>query len=386
MTLRMYRRNRFCWVLVALTSATLAQGEPPGAQRSGEPRHTSLFTSGAEGYHTFRIPALIVTKKGTLLAFCEGRKATRQDFGDIDLVLKRSTDLGRSWSELVVVHEEGGSEKVTIGNPCAVVDQSTGVVWLAFCRNNNDVFVTHSDDDGKTWARPRNITSNVKKPSWHWVATGPGVGIQLAKGPHAGRLLIPGDHNPMEGEPTPAHGSHVFHSDDHGKTWRLGGELQGGAIGEPQIVELDDGSVLANVRSNVGRHRAIAVSTDAGRTWGKTRRDKALIEGEPGGCQGSILRYTSKGAGDKNRILFSNPANVERRARMTVRISYDEAKSWPIGKLLHEGPSGYSCLTVLPDMSIGLLYERGEKSFRETVSFATFSLAWLTDGQDAIDR
>ena len=350
----------------------------------GEPQHMAIFARGMDGYHTFRIPSLIVTEQGTVLAICEGRKASRQDFGNIDIMLRRSTDQGRTWGDLIVIHEEGGDKAIGIGNPCAVVDQSTGTIWLTCCRNNHDVLMTHSTDDGLTWATPVDITSDVKDPTWDWYATGPGVGIQLANGPRSGRLLIPGDHNPTEGHPTPSHGAHVFYSDDHGTTWQLGGALEGGSIGEPQIVELADGTIMANARSNIGRHRAIGISADHGRTWSETRREEALIEGEPRGCQASILRLSDAETQGKNRILFSNPANIGPRVRMTVRLSYDEGKTWPISKRIHEGPSGYSCLTVMPDKQIGLLYERGEESFRETVSLATFSLAWLTDGKDTL--
>src|SRR5262249_34184096 len=114
-----------------------------------------VFTAGAEGYHTYRIPALVVTKQGTLLAICEGRKTGRGDHGDLDLVQKRSTDGGQTWGTLELIYEEGGEAKVTIGNPCPVVDQETGVIWLPFTRDNDGVFVTSSSDDGKTWTRPR---------------------------------------------------------------------------------------------------------------------------------------------------------------------------------------------------------------------------------------
>ena len=145
-------------VLGLLLLADAVSAEPP--------RETPVYVSGEEGYHTFRIPALVVTTKGTLLAFCEGRKDNRRDHGDIDLLLKRSTDLGRTWESMQLVHEEGGTRKITIGNPCPVVDRDTGTVWLSFCRDNDEVFITHSSDDGRTWAEPSEITGAVKKPGW----------------------------------------------------------------------------------------------------------------------------------------------------------------------------------------------------------------------------
>ncbi|MFH1730966.1 MAG: sialidase family protein, partial [Planctomycetota bacterium] len=148
-----------------------------------------LFTSGGGGYHTYRIPAIVLTRDNTLLAFCEGRKNGGGDAGDIDLMLRRSTDNGETWEEMQLVHEEGDGAPITIGNPCPVVDRDTGTVWLPFCRNNDRVFVTRSTDDGKTWAEPLEITRDVKKPEWEWYATGPGHGIQLA----GGRMVIPCD-------------------------------------------------------------------------------------------------------------------------------------------------------------------------------------------------
>jgi sialidase-1 len=383
------RTIRFCFVLVVLACRTQGQAERLGANRTDGQSQTHLYVSGTEGYHTFRIPSLIITQQGTILAFCEGRKINRQDHGDVDIVLKRSTDLGETWSPLGLVYEEGGGEKITIGNPCPVIDQSTGTIWLPFCRDNNDIFITYSTDDGMTWQQPRKITASVKKPTWGHYATGPGVGIQLKRGPHVGRLLIPCDHRDLavdlagtvDGNLT----AHNFYSDDHGKTWQLGGQHQGWAMGEPQLVELDDGTVMANIRSNIGPYRVVSVSSDGGLTWGFSHREPPLIGVEPRGTQGSIIRYTDRSTHGRSRILFSNPASTKKRERMTVRLSYDEGKTWPVSKLLHDGPSAYSCLTVLPDNRIGVMYERGIKGFRETVTLEVFSLGWLTDGQDAIE-
>ena len=218
--------------------------------RAAEPFGMQVFIGGMEGYHTFRIPSLIVTKRGTLLAFCEGRKTDRLDHGDIDLVLKRSGDRGGTWSAQQLVYEEGGTEKITIGNPCPVVDDATGTIWLALCRNNDDVLVTSSNDDGLTWAEPLDITDDVKKPDWTWVATGPGVGIQLKRGKYQGRLVVPCDHNTqINGEQVMF--SHVFYSDDGGGSWKLGGSLDR-HTDECQVVELSDGSLMLNMRNYWG--------------------------------------------------------------------------------------------------------------------------------------
>lgn len=346
-----------------------------------------VFVSGTGGYHTYRIPAVIVTPKGTLLAFCEGRKTGRSDHGDLDLVLRRSTDNGKTWSPMRIVYEEGGDEKVTIGNPCPVVDQDTGRVWLPFCRNNDDVLVTFSDDDGKTWAEPREITDTVKRSGWGWYATGPGVGIQLARGKHKGRLVIPCDHGEqIDGKRVMY--SHVFYSDDHGQTWTLGGTVDR-HTDECQVVELSDGTLMINMRNYWGRDgkqqakdkmRAVATSRDGGETWENLRFDQTLIEPI---CQGSFLRYSTTEDSGPDRLLFSNPASKTTRHRMTVRLSNDEGKTWPVAMLLHEGPSAYSCLTVLPDGSIGCLYEGGENDAYEKIIFARFSLESLNQQQVA---
>jgi len=350
-----------------------------------------VFISGTDGYHTYRIPAVIVTPKGTILAFCEGRKKSSSDTGDIDIVLKRSTDGGKTWGKMQVVADHGPH---VIGNPCPVVDRTTGTIWMPLTRNRGDepehlikkgvsreprtVWLTKSTDDGLTWAEPVNISETTRKPHWRWYATGPGVGIQLK----SGRLVVPCDHSDHSDPKLHPFGSHVIYSDDHGATWRLGGVIRD-KVNECQVVELADGSLMMNMRSYAGkRRRAISISTDGGLTWTPPALDQTLIEPV---CQASFLRYTLAGVHDRNRLLFSNPAST-RRVNMTVRLSYDEGKTWPVAKTINPGPSAYSCLTVLPDLTIGCLYERGERHAYEKISFARFTLEWLTDGADKIAR
>lgn len=382
---------------VATTYCVLEEGQKPLIvcvrftmdeldARGGDPYQIGVFISGMEGYHTFRIPSLTVTPKGTLLAICEGRKSGRSDHGDLDLVQKRSTDGGTTWGPLELIYEEGGTEKITIGNPCPVVDRDTGAIWLPFCRDNDDVLLTSSTDDGATWAKPRDITKDVKKDGWGWYATGPGVGIQLARGTHRGRLVIPCDHREtVDGEPTKF--SHVFYSDDHGASWQLGASVDL-HTDECQVVELEDGRLMINMRNYWGRTakiverggmRAVAWSGDGGVSWSKLRFEKALPEPV---CQASFLRYSWKMDGGRSRLLFSNPPSDARRENLTVRLSYDEGETWPIAKRLYTGPSAYSSLAVLPDGRIGCLYESGRRSAYEWIRFVRFSLSWLTDGQD----
>ena len=390
--------NLLTAILSALLLASLfALGcAPSEAERSGAPEivPTPLFVAGQDGYHTYRIPALLSTPKGTLLAFCEGRKTRRDDDGDIDLLVKRSSDGGKTWSQQMIVHEEGGDAEITISNPSPVVDEDTGTIWLPFCRNNKEVLITKSSDEGLTWSEPVNISKQVTRPEWTWVATGPGVSIQLQQGPHKGRLVVPCDHGVMVGEQRIMH-SHMFYSDDHGETWQLGAALPE-HTDECQVVELADGELLLNMRSYWGRvakvadrdgKRAVARSSDGGATWGDLGFDETLIEPV---CQASFIRYTFAERDGKNRLLFSNPASKTDRVKMTVRLSYDEGKTWPVSKLLHAGPSAYSSLAVLPDLGIACLYERNGitgssgTSPYETIAFARFTLDWLTDGKDSI--
>ncbi|MBI1833006.1 MAG: exo-alpha-sialidase [Planctomycetes bacterium] len=333
-----------------------------------DPVQTAIFVSGKGGYHTYRIPSLIVSKKGALLAFCEGRKNSRSDTGDIDLLLRRSTDDGKTWRPTQIVWDDAGN---TCGNPCPVLDRDTGVLWLLMTHNLGEdseakimagkskgtrtIWVSRSDDDGASWSKPIDISKDVRKPDWTWYATGPGVGIQTRDG----TLVIPCDH----AKPGAANmHSHIFYSSDHGKTWKLGGAV-GPKCDESQVFERSDGSLLLNIRSQHGKNRrAFATSTDAGLTWSAPTHDDALIEPV---CQASILRHPTK----PGVVLFSNPAS-KKREKMTLRMSHDDGKTWPASQVLHAGPAAYSCLAVLPNGDIACLYERGDKTAYETITFA----------------
>ena len=357
-----------------------------------EPALTDVFVAGQDGYHTYRIPALVVTTNGTALAFCEGRKNSRSDTGDIDLLLKRSTDGGKTWGDQQVIWSDAEN---TCGNPAPVVDQTTGTIWLLMtwndgadkeaaigyqkARDTRRVFVTHSADDGLTWTKPQEITSSVKKSDWGWYATGPGNGIQLTRGNHQGRLVIPANHSAVGASAQMMTRSHVIFSDDHGATWQLGG-IEDEKTNESTVVELADGSLLHNMRSyHKTNRRAVATSKDAGATWSPVKLDNALIEPV---CQASILRGTWPADGTKSRILFSNPASVKRE-NLTVRVSYDEGATWPVSKVIYAGPAAYSGLTVLPDESIACLFECGKKNSYETISLARFPLDWLEGDPDS---
>jgi sialidase-1 len=354
------------------------------------PVFTDVYVSGQEASHTYRIPSVVATPKGALLAFAEARRTGAADSGDIDLVVRRSADGGASWSSIQVIGDNGPN---TFGNPCAVVDARTGTIWLFSIQNRGTdreadivagtsagrptVWVLRSADDGLTWSAPLEITASVKRPDWTWYATGPGVGIQTA----SGRLVIPANHAEAG---TRVHRSHVFFSDDGGKSWTLGASADPGT-NESQVVELAGGGLMLNMRNHpplAANYRMVATSADGGRTLSPAVPDRALVEPP---AQASLLRFTTAQAQDRDRLLFSNPAST-RRERLTVRVSYDEGRTWPAGRVVHEGPAAYSSLVALPDSSIGVLFERGDRTPYERITFARFPLEWLTHGSDRIAR
>ena len=367
---------RSVWLLTFLWSITVhAENLPPPLD---------VFVSGQQDYFAYRIPALICTHKGTLLAFCEGRKTSLSDDGNNDLVLRRSLDGGKTWLALQLVHEEGGDAMITVGNPCPVIDPQTGKIWLSMNRQNGRVLLTSSSDDGETWSAVREITRDVSQPGWGWYAMGPGIGIAVERGPHRGRLILPANHRETTDRSGPSV-SHVIYSDDHGVTWKLGGSV-GLHTNECQLVEtvVADGSeLLINMRNHWGRsgkrpelagRRLISRSRDGGQTWSEPTRDESLVEPT---CQASLIRYSWPIDSQKSILLFANPDSSSKRERMTVRLSYDEGRTWPVQKLIDGGPAGYSCLTRLKDGRIGLIYERENY---QRLSFVAFDLAWLGEG------
>ncbi len=367
------------WAVAVL----LSWSSPATAQAVAAPEHVTVFRAGDQGYHTFRIPAVVRTPKGDLLAFAEARRHASADAGDIDLVSRRSGDGGRTWSALQVVGDDGAD---TFGNPCAVVDHATGTIWLFVIRTTGSdkeqaiiegrsrslpkPWVLSSTDDGHTWSAPKDLTATIKRPDWTWYSLGPGIGIQARDG----RLVIPGNHALAA---SGVHRSHLVFSTDNGGTWQLGASAVDGT-NESQVVELADGRLLHNMRNHPskpgGNYRAVATSADGGRTLSSVTYDRALVEPP---AQASILSVPS-GRPGRRWVVFSNPASTKRE-RMTVRISDDDAASWGIARVVHEGPAAYSCLVDLGS-DIGLLYERGEASAYEAIVFARLTRAWIQTG------
>ena len=347
-------------------------------------KDTELWTAGQDGYHTYRIPSLLVTAKGSVLALCEGRKTAGGDHGDLDLLVKRSTDGGRTWSPHAIVYEEGGDAKITIGNPCPVVDRSTGTIWLPFCRDNKQVLITHSDDDGKTWSKPRDLTADVVGKDWVWVATGPGVGIQMHDDPYPGRLVIPCDHRRTLADKSSEWNSHMMYSDDQGKTWQIGKPIEPGG-NECQVVALTDGALLVNTRMQGGFQgmRGLATSTDGGVTFTPIRHEGQLPCPK---CQGGMIRLAATDPNRPGLLLASNPfpqpstdgKPASSRIRLTLRTSADEGRTWTVGRELYGHKAAYSSPAQLPDGTILCLYEGGEKSAYAALRLARFSPNWLT--------
>ena len=319
----------------------------------------------------YRIPALTGTKKGTLLAFAEARRDNPSDHGNIDTVVKRSEDGGKTWGPELIVADDGDN---TMGNPCPVVDQDTGRIWLHLCWNGHKPpsggykpgfgkdsrrgFVTYSDDDGKTWATPKEITKQVKKENWSWYATGPGGGIQLTRGKHKGRLVIPATHKAHAPKKGRSNHGFIVYSDDHGKTWNIGEPTVAG-LNESIAVELENGNVMLNSRlhgagTSSKNHRGVSISGDGGKTFSRHYFDKTLLEPR---CQGSIRRVRWAKDGKPGVIAFSNPA-YPWRAHVMVRYSYDDGRTWPEGRIIYPYTSAYSDLAVLPDGRVAVMFEK----------------------------
>ncbi len=372
----------------ALALGLAACGRYPGPRPVGDGHvpATTLFEAGQGGYHTYRIPALLRTSGGTLLAFVEARRNGAGDNGDIDVLLRRSTDDGRSWSSPAVVCDMGPD---TCGNPTVVQDADTGVVWLFVSwnraeddeaalvngrgRDTRRVFVLSSPDDGLTWSAPAEVTATVKDSSMTWYSTGPGVGIQLRSGPHAGRLLIPGDHTYPDslGEWMGGHyswGAQVIVSDDHGRSWHLGGVARP-KVAEPQIAEVPGrpDHLVMNARSFAGKHRrAESFSDDGGDTWSAPTLVPELIDPF---CQGSLIEADDSSS-SRVFLLFANPASTDRED-LVVRRSDDGGASWSRGLLVHRGPAAYSSIALIPPGRLAVLFETGARSAYERIALLT---------------
>jgi sialidase-1 len=374
-----------------------------------QPEKIDLFEADTGGYKLYRIPGIVVTSRGTILAYCEARKSN-SDWGSIDIVLKRSTDGGKTWSEpqtiadvpgpkernpVAIAQKLGNPKDVTYNNPVMIADRS-GAVHLLFCLEYLRCFYSRSDDDGKSWRVPSEITASAFDPfkkeyDWKVLATGPCHGIQLKNG----RLVVPVWLSLSTGGN--AHRPSVvstIYSDDSGKTWKRGAiaiphTAEWVNPNESTVAELPDGSVLLNARSeSKANRRLVTISADGATKWSKPAFDDALVEPV---CMGSLLAIP----GQKPRLLFSHPDNLEKagaktppaagsgrdRKNVTVYLSDDGGKTWSAKRSIESGFSAYSDLAMLPDGTVLLFYERaGANTPRYgRLTLARFSLDWITN-------
>lgn len=361
---------------------------------------TDLFEVGQEGYLSYRIPCLVVTPKGTVIAINSARRAV-SDWAKIDLMMRRSTDGGRAWQERVVIASAPG--KVTVDNPVVIVNRKTGGLHFLYQTNYARVFHKTSADEGATWSEPVEITPALEEfrtgydYNWNVIAPGPGHAIQLDNG----RLVVPVW---LCNSGTKAHRPSVvatIHSDDHGKTWRCGEILPDTLknMNETAAVQLDDGRVALYIRNEEpGAYcHAVSYSQDGATGWTKPALQPELYSPI---SFATVARLSSGGDGGKSRLLYVHPCNPDDtevirvtwgarpRANVTVRLSSDEGKTWPVAKTLDPGRGGYADIAVAPDGTIYCLYERGFIGDNELntrfLSIARFNLEWLTDGKDAL--
>jgi sialidase-1 len=323
------------------------------------------YISGTEGYACYRCPTLAVSNTGTVLAFCEGRVHGHKDEDDMDVVLKRSTDGGKTWGPLQILANDG---KNPCKCQCPVVLPSGRIllVWLwnqwipsEKDRTTREVYVMFSDDDGVTWSQSRKITDSVYESDWQWYGTGPCHGIVMRSDPYKGRIVIPARHNTKSSRMV----SHVIYSDDNGDSWKIGGSAPRPQTTECTVVELSNGDLMLNSRNQNDRenHRVVSISKDGGRTFTENWLESQLVE--PRGCQASLLFHSVNSETQKGNILFSNPANAQYRSDGTLKLSQDDGRTWTNSFRYAKQPApnftGYSDLALMPDQSIGILHERG---------------------------
>lgn len=357
---------------------------------------TEVFPPGFNGITRYRIPGIVVTTEGTVLAYCEARKNDSSDWGEIEVHLRRSTDGGRTWlPSQHIAHKAdriegnprkatGGEKEQTVNNPVAIVDRETGAIEFLYCVNYARCFSMRSTDDGLTWTAPVEITSSFEpfraKYDWKVIATGPGHGIQLK----SGRLVVPiwlaygavGDHKPSAAA--------TIYSDDHGKTWQAGdlclpNEGDFGDPNETTITELSDGRVMLVSRSvSKANRKLVTTSPDGAKGWTTPVFHDQLWEPI---CMAGIVAHPSK----PGTLIYSNPhtLNLEKdgtevpagrgkRENLSIKLSRDDGKTWPINKTLEPGKSAYSDLAVLPDGTVLCLYERAD-----AITCARFNLEWI---------
>lgn len=342
---------------------------------------TSVVFEPSGDYAAMRIPALVLTQKGTLLAFCEGRIGNASDTTDMDMLMRRSTDGGKSWEPAIVIAPR---QTGATSNPTPVVDKE-GTIHLLYQRQYTRAYYTRSIDDGKTWSTAADITYAFEafrsEYNWQVLAPGPGHAIQLTNG----RLLVPvWLRTPKAIIPERTYRVAVVYSDDAGATWK------GGAIlpdvpavknaNESMAVQLDDGRVMMSIRNNgTARRRGVSYSADGISNWTVPVTDDELFEPV---CMASIIRASHQRDG-KSRLLFINPDSRDipkhPRRNLTARISYDEGQSWPVRKVIDTASAGYSDIAVSSKGTVYCLYEANTigKGWNYSLVLKRMDLAWI---------
>lgn len=360
---------------------------------------TIVYENGQDGYQCYRIPAIVKAPGGELLAFTEARRQDCGDFGDVDMVLKRSTDNGKSWGGLELVADFGENQ---VGNPAPVFDltdtaypkgrlflfYNTGTDHEAEVRKGKavrEVWYKTSTDFGKSWSDPVNITALVSRPNaprinpayafkedWRSYANTPGHALQIQNGQYKGRLFVAANHSagPPQ-EQSRDYIAHAFYSDDHGKTFKLSPNLDYPGGNEATAAETSTGSLLFNFRNQSGdaKYRLQGFTSNAGESWDEVRVMKALPDPV---CQGSLINYIPKRG--KHMLLLSNANSQTQRENLCIRSSSDDGQTWSEGRVIYAGPAAYSDLVVQQDGTIGVLYE---KDGYKRIVYAQVSPKWL---------
>lgn len=349
-----------------------------------------VFTSGTEGFKSFRIPAITKLPNGQLIAFAEGRVNGAADFGDVKIVMKKSTDNGKTWGALKVVVV---NDTLQAGNSSPVVDVTDpafpkGRIFLFYNTGNvneskirkglglREVWYKTSVDGGDSWSAPVNITLQVHKPKqplinpaynfsedWRSYANGPGHAVQFTSGKYKGRIYVAANHSTGEPKKRYTDGrAHGFYTDDHGKTFKLSDNITTPGGNEAMAVVLSHDKLMINARNQLGniKERIVAISKDGGKSWDTTYFDHQLPDPV---CQGSILNIGQ--AKGKSILAFCNAADTVDRNNLTLRISFDEGRTWSLNKTIAQSPkndhndySAYSDIVKLSDTTIGVLYEK----------------------------
>jgi sialidase-1 len=374
------------------------------AQEKGTCMRQTVFDPENGDYYTYRIPSLVATKQGTLLAFSAARKGKGGDWDPIDVVLRRSTDFGKTWGPLQLIAHK---ENAPCDNATPIVDWQTGEIHLLYQTDYAKCWSIRSEDDGETWSDPVDITPVIetykKDYDWNVLAPGPGHGVALSNG----RLVVPFWLSTGGKSHRPSIVVAVY-SDDHGRTWHPGDvAVPDNAFtvipNETSALQLAGGRVMFNSRNESPRHRRLITYSNNGATgWSESIFAEELFEPI---CFGSLCRFSIKPAQSKNRILFCNPdsrndsweggsstprsGTNRRRCNLTMRMSYDEGETWAVAKVIDPNIAGYSDITVTPDGLIHCIYEsggmQGNQYLTKQLILVSFDLDWLSDGADRLE-